>query len=109
MPRASTDRSDEASNTTFAALAAGLVRKEAESTELVAAVRAVADARLEQSSASVGGSAASLDESSSALREKIEAACAVLCSGLVERETEVKLLVLAVLCGEHLLLLGPPG
>lgn len=109
MPRASTDRSDEASNTTFAALAVGLVRKEAESTELVAAVRAVADARLEQSSASVGGSAASLDESSCALREKIEAACAVLCSGLVERETEVKLLVLAVLCGEHLLLLGPPG
>lgn len=34
---------------------------------------------------------------------------AAMCEGLVERETELRLLLLAVLCGEHLLLLGPPG
>jgi MoxR-like ATPase len=29
--------------------------------------------------------------------------------GLVERDTEVRLMLLATMCGEHLLLLGPPG
>jgi MoxR-like ATPase len=32
-----------------------------------------------------------------------------LSDGLVEREVEVKLLLLAALCREHILLLGPPG
>ena len=43
------------------------------------------------------------------LAEKIRAATAALEAGLVERETEVRLLLLAAFCGEHLLLLGPPG
>ncbi|CAJ1410708.1 unnamed protein product [Effrenium voratum] len=36
-------------------------------------------------------------------------ALATLSAGLVERSVEAKLLLLAVLAGEHLLLLGPPG
>ena len=51
--------------------------------------------------------------SSSARREelsrKIAAATTALERGLVERETETRLLLLAACCGEHLLLLGPPG
>jgi len=43
------------------------------------------------------------------LAPKIRAATRSLESGLVERETEVRLLLLAAFCGEHLLLLGPPG
>ena len=43
------------------------------------------------------------------LAGKIRGATAALESGLVERETEVRLLLLAAFCGEHLLLLGPPG
>jgi MoxR-like ATPase len=39
----------------------------------------------------------------------IRRASEVLSSGLLEREVEVKLLLLAALTGEHLLLLGPPG
>lgn len=43
------------------------------------------------------------------LRQRIEASLMHLQDGLVERGTEVRLLLLAALCGEHLLLLGPPG
>ena len=56
----------------------------------------------------VGGSA-SADGTRSALATKIADATRALERGLVERETETRLLLLAACCGEHLLLLGPPG
>ncbi|MFO0611452.1 MAG: AAA family ATPase [Polyangiaceae bacterium] len=44
-----------------------------------------------------------------ALRERIERVQTLLCTGLLERDEPAALLVLAVLCGEHVLLVGPPG
>eukprot|EP00197_Chlamydomonas_leiostraca_P013593 CAMPEP_0202859036 /NCGR_PEP_ID=MMETSP1391-20130828/1322_1 /ASSEMBLY_ACC=CAM_ASM_000867 /TAXON_ID=1034604 /ORGANISM="Chlamydomonas leiostraca, Strain SAG 11-49" /LENGTH=563 /DNA_ID=CAMNT_0049538035 /DNA_START=223 /DNA_END=1914 /DNA_ORIENTATION=+ len=46
---------------------------------------------------------------SSELRSRVLASITKVSKGLLERETEVRLLLLAALCGEHLLLLGPPG
>lgn len=45
----------------------------------------------------------------STLRQRVLTSIIDLQRGLLERETEVRLLLLAALCGEHLLLLGPPG
>ena len=47
--------------------------------------------------------------SDSELRSRVMSSILDLQRGLLERETEVRLLILAALCGEHLLLLGPPG
>ncbi len=43
------------------------------------------------------------------LSEKIREATKMLEEGLVERDSQVRLLLLAAFCSEHLLLLGPPG
>ena len=43
------------------------------------------------------------------LSEKIRQATKMLEEGLVERDSQVRLLLLAAFCSEHLLLLGPPG
>ena len=64
--------------------------------------------------ARINSKVAALDVSSSGpnvveLRERIVAALARLGDGLVERDTEVRLLLLAALSGEHILYLGPPG
>ena len=42
-------------------------------------------------------------------RKRLAEAFTALSEGLVERDTEVRLLLLAALAGEHLLFLGPPG
>ena len=43
------------------------------------------------------------------LSGRVAEALSLLESGLIERGTEVRLMLLAAFCGEHLLLLGPPG
>ncbi|KXZ46611.1 hypothetical protein GPECTOR_42g822 [Gonium pectorale] len=43
------------------------------------------------------------------LRKRVVASVQKLSKGLLERDVEVRLLLLAALCCEHLLLLGPPG
>ncbi|MCA9527332.1 MAG: ATP-binding protein, partial [Myxococcales bacterium] len=43
------------------------------------------------------------------LTERLRALRDVLQDGLVERDTAVRLALLAALAGEHLLLIGPPG
>ena len=43
------------------------------------------------------------------LQNRIRQTFRMLEEGLIERDAESRLLVLATLCGEHLLLLGPPG
>ena len=55
------------------------------------------------------GGRESADGTRSALATKIARRHASARTGLVERETETRLLLLAACCGEHLLLLGPPG
>jgi len=58
-------------------------------------------------SKSEGSQAGSL--SSAPLQDRLRVAIDVLSSGLVEREVEVRLLLLAGLAQEHILYLGPPG
>ena len=76
----------------------------------LAGVQARARERLrERAGLEVQGAHTSVEEASVGLAVKVRATCELLERGLLERETEVRLLVLAALCGEHLLLLGPPG
>ena len=42
-------------------------------------------------------------------KEELEAAVGAVAAGLVEREEEARLVVLAMIAQEHVLLLGPPG
>mmetsp|Transcript_21554 Transcript_21554/g.59746 ORF Transcript_21554/g.59746 Transcript_21554/m.59746 type:complete len:571 (+) Transcript_21554:16-1728(+) len=46
---------------------------------------------------------------SSAMKAKLQNAVKAMQQGLVERDTEVRLLLLAAMSGEHILLIGPPG
>lgn len=63
--------------------------------------------------AAAGSSGRLIDDGAGAgvsdLRARIEQAIDAVQSGLVERDTEVRLLLLAALSGEHVLYIGPPG
>ena len=87
--------------------------EEAAAAATVAAVTAEARLRLKtllDGVESAPSTAAQSNEALSArLRPQVAAALEHLSFGLVERDTEVRLMLLATLCGEHLLLLGPPG
>lgn len=48
-------------------------------------------------------------ETAMVVKQKLERAIDALQRGLVERDVEVRLLLLAALSGEHILLIGPPG
>jgi MoxR-like ATPase len=52
---------------------------------------------------------ASMEANDGSMRTMLETILTKLSAGLVEREVEVKLLLLSALCREHILLLGPPG
>lgn len=49
------------------------------------------------------------DDAGAEIASKIRASATQLELGLVERATEVRVLLLAALCGEHVLMMGPPG
>lgn len=55
------------------------------------------------------GGSQSQSQDSSSLQHRLQEAIRELSHGLIEREVEVRLLLLAALSQEHLLLLGPPG
>ncbi|KAK9841968.1 hypothetical protein WJX81_001717 [Elliptochloris bilobata] len=82
-----------------------------------AEVRAAAEARMsalmgdiaQRLAASSGGAQSASADPTAELRGRLEAAIEVMQEGLVERDTEVRLLLLAALAGEHILYLGPPG
>ena len=76
---------------------------------LLAALKERSEARLSELSAEPLVGPGALPEGENALRQHVRAALDLLGAGLLEREAEVSLLLLAALAGEHLLLLGPPG
>lgn len=49
------------------------------------------------------------DLDTSSLRKRITSSIEIMQKDLVERDTEVRLLLLAALSGEHILFIGPPG
>eukprot|EP00892_Ulva_mutabilis_P012353 jgi/Ulvmu1/9490/UM052_0060.1 len=73
-----------------------------------------AEARMQDIIARIDGGSTSATASSqggatASLRESIGATLGQLTQGLVERDTEARLMLLAALSGEHVLFLGPPG
>jgi MoxR-like ATPase len=84
------------------------------------AVLAEVQRQVDASAAAAAATAAPLPSSSSSssaapaarralLRRKIQHAIEAMGQGLVERDTEVRLLLLAALAREHVLFIGPPG
>ena len=77
--------------------------------KLLADLKQRSETRFEELSSEDGGEPSAVPDLDNPLRQHVRAALDQLGAGLLERETEVALLLLAALAGEHLLLLGPPG
>ncbi|KAK2080083.1 hypothetical protein QBZ16_002479 [Prototheca wickerhamii] len=63
----------------------------------------------ESALAAAAGKARTMSEESAALVRSLQRVIETLQHGLVERDTEVRLMLLAALAQEHILLIGPPG
>lgn len=63
----------------------------------------------ESALAAAAGKSRAIPEESAALMRSLQRVIEVLQRGLVERDTEVRLMLLAALAQEHILLIGPPG
>ena len=85
----------------------------AEAIDRVKSLAADSHGHGESTSSSSTSSTSSTSSSSgslqSSLQDRLQGAIRELSQGLIEREVEVRLLLLAALSQEHLLLLGPPG
>lgn len=71
-----------------------------------------AASRAEDSAASAAARAQTQEataDSTSSLKPHLQVLVNVLQNGLVERDTEARLLILAAISNEHILFIGPPG
>ena len=120
QPQPLTKKKTLSRTTASANYAAEFAAKDEELKGRVEAVRAAATAGFEaslararkgktSSSTGDGRSPSSAVGAPPEFSRRLSAAFASLSEGLVERDTEVRLLLLAALAGEHLLLVGPPG
>ncbi|CAL8460551.1 g80 [Coccomyxa elongata] len=99
----------------ISAVTSGDAKKDQRQDLQVQKLREAAQSRFESILSSIGSgtsqsaSASDQDGSNTALAKRLENAINALQEGLVERDTEVRLLLLAALAGEHILFIGPPG
>jgi len=92
------------------ALALSLLADKAAAARIASGAREIASASLSRPSpASIGAPVAAVRGAAGSMRARLSAVREALCVGLLERETEARLLLLAAVCEDHLLLLGPPG
>eukprot|EP00193_Tetraselmis_chui_P012111 CAMPEP_0177772146 /NCGR_PEP_ID=MMETSP0491_2-20121128/12044_1 /TAXON_ID=63592 /ORGANISM="Tetraselmis chuii, Strain PLY429" /LENGTH=555 /DNA_ID=CAMNT_0019289891 /DNA_START=116 /DNA_END=1783 /DNA_ORIENTATION=- len=82
------------------------ILREAAEDFMVSVIKNVASSSASRLAANGGPGVGGMDP---AAARALEQAVQIMQQGLVERDTEVRLLLLAALCGEHILYLGPPG
>jgi len=83
--------------------------RQAAQTYMEAVIKHVSSSSSTTMSPAVGDSEAVGFGADASIRAALEGAVQAMQTGLIERDTEVRLLLLAGLCGEHILYLGPPG